>query len=61
MQDMITEIKHWKKVADDWRKTAHSLAFELGNTDRAVDVYEEIRTSNDGAGDADTDEWNNPF
>ena len=61
MQDMITEIKHWKKVADDWRKTAHALAVELGNTDRAVDVYEDIRTSNDGAGDADTDEWNNPF
>ena len=61
MQDMITEIKHWKKVADDWRKTAYSLALELGNTDRAVDVYEDIRTSNDGASVVDTDEWNNPF
>ena len=61
MQDMITEIKHWKKVADDWRQTAHWLALELGNTDRAVDVYEDIRTSNNGADEADTDEWNNPF
>ena len=58
---MITEIKHWKKVADDGRKTAHALALELGNTDRAVDVYEDIRTSNDGAGVVDNDEWNNPF
>jgi hypothetical protein len=43
MQDMITEIKHWKKIANDWRQTAEMLAIDLGDAEIATEVYEDIK------------------
>ena len=37
------DIQRWKKIADDWRKTAKALAVTLGNADIASDVYEDIK------------------
>lgn len=42
MQDMITEIKHWKKIANDWQQTAEMLAIDLGDVGIAKEVYEDI-------------------
>ena len=38
-----SDIQRWKKIADDWRKTAKALAVTLGNADIASDVYEDIK------------------
>jgi hypothetical protein len=43
MQDMITEIKYWKKTATDWQQTAKMLAIDLGDVEIATEVYEDIR------------------
>jgi hypothetical protein len=43
MQDMITEIKHWKKIANDWQQTAEMLAIDLGDVQIATEVYEDIK------------------
>jgi len=43
MQDMITEIKHWKKIANDWQQTAEMLAIDLGDAEIATEVYEDIK------------------
>ena len=43
MQDMITEVKHWKKVANDWRQTANMLAIDLGDVEIAKKIYEDIK------------------
>jgi hypothetical protein len=44
MQDMITEIKHWKKIANDWQQTAEMLAMDLGGVSIALELYEDIAT-----------------
>jgi hypothetical protein len=43
MQDMITEIKHWKKIANDWQQTAEMLAMDLGDVQIAMEVYMDIK------------------
>jgi hypothetical protein len=43
MQDMITEIKYWKKIATDWQQTAKMLAIDLGDAEIAIEVYEDIK------------------
>ena len=40
---LYTPTNGWKKIADDWRKTAKALAVTLGNADIASDVYEDIK------------------
>jgi hypothetical protein len=42
MQDMITEIKYWKKIATDWQQTAEMLAIELGDVSIAHELYDDI-------------------
>jgi len=37
------EVQRWKKIADDWRKTAEALAISLGDLEIAQNVYEDIR------------------
>jgi hypothetical protein len=43
MQDMITEIKHWKKTSQDWQKTAEMLAMDLGDVQIAFELYTDIK------------------
>jgi len=43
MQDMVTEIKHWKKIANDWQQTAEMLAMDLGDTQIAMELYMDIK------------------
>jgi hypothetical protein len=43
MQDMITEIKHWKKIANDWQQTAEMLAIDLGDVQIAMELYMDIK------------------
>jgi len=42
IKDLESDIRKWKKIADDWRKTAQALATDLGNADIAIDCYEDI-------------------
>ena len=44
MQDMITQLKHWKKIANDWQQTAEMLAVDLGDVGIATELYEDIAT-----------------
>ena len=43
MQDIITEIKHWKKIANDWQQTAEMLAIDLGDVQVAFELYADIK------------------
>jgi hypothetical protein len=43
MQDMIAEIKHWKKIANDWQQTAEMLAIDLGDVQIAMELYMDIK------------------
>lgn len=43
MQDMITEIKHWKKTSQDWQQTAEMLAMDLGDVQIAFELYADIK------------------
>jgi len=43
MQDMITEIKHWKKIANDWQQTAEMLAIDHGDVQIAMELYMDIK------------------
>ena len=38
------DIQKFKKIADNWRKTAIALATDLGNPDIAIDLYEDIQS-----------------
>ena len=42
MQDMITEIKYWKKISQDWQQTAEMLAIDLGDVKIAFELYADI-------------------
>jgi hypothetical protein len=41
-KEIEDEVQRWKKIADNWRKTAQALATDLGNADIAIDCYEDI-------------------
>jgi hypothetical protein len=43
MQDMIAEIKHLKKIANDWQQTAEMLAIDLGDVKIAMETYTDIK------------------
>jgi glutamate synthase domain-containing protein 2 len=36
------EVQRWKKIADDWKKTAEALAIDLGKIEYAQTAYEDI-------------------
>lgn len=42
MKDLESDIQNWKKIADNWRQVAIALATDLGNSDIAIDCYEDI-------------------
>ena len=44
MKDLESDIQNWKKIADNWRQVALALATDLGNSDIAIDCYEDINS-----------------
>lgn len=42
MKDLESDIQNWKKIADNWKKTAEALAIDLGKIEYAQTAYEDI-------------------
>jgi hypothetical protein len=41
-EEAANEIQLLRKIADDWRQTAKTLALDLGHAEYAQEVYEDI-------------------
>ncbi len=42
IKDLESDIRKWKKIADDWRQVAIALATDAGDPYMAIDCYEDI-------------------